>query len=209
MSSIDSFSQQGHGRLQPDAAEIVLRPARRDDVPAIDALHFLSVQALAAVDYTPAEIEAFLGYLGTYDASLIDDGTYFVLEHAGRLVGSGGWSQRLPHAERPEEGTRDAQAPMRPYILSPHSAKIRSIFVHPNYARLGLGSRLVCHAESEAVAAGSQLLELWATLTGVPLYCKLGYQVLARMAIPCANGATVPAVHMAKLEPGSDLIEAF
>src|SRR3546814_14462474 len=73
--------------------DIALRRAERRDVPAIDGMHGLSVQALGAADYTAAEIELFLCSLGTYDPSLIDDGTYFVLEHEGRVVGSGGWSQ--------------------------------------------------------------------------------------------------------------------
>jgi ribosomal protein S18 acetylase RimI-like enzyme len=64
---------------------------------------------------------------------------------------------------------------------------------------LGLGSRLVRHAEAEAAAAGFRLVELWATLTGVPLYRKLGYQEVSRFGIPVGNGATVAAVHMARI----------
>jgi GNAT superfamily N-acetyltransferase len=75
---------------------------------------------------------------------------------------------------------------------------VRSIFVHPSYARLGLGSRLVRHAETAAAAAGFRRAELWATLTGVPLYRKLGYAELSRFAVTAANGVAVPAVHMAK-----------
>ena len=199
--------------VQPVAApDITLRRARRDDIPAIDAMHALSVQSLGAADYGPAEIELFLWHLGTYDPSLIDDGTYFVLEHEGCVVGSGGWSERLPHAKgaaasQPEQSPGESPGADgrkgEPFSLSPHSAKIRSIFVHPGYARLGLGSRLVRHAEAEAAAAGHRLLELWSSLTGVPLYRKLGYQDLAPMAIPCAGGAGLPAVHMAKLVPAA------
>lgn len=185
------------------ALDITLRRAERRDAPAIDGMHGLSVQALGAADYTPAQIELFLCSLGTYDPTLIDDGTYFVLEHEGRVVGSGGWSERLPHAELPEESSGDGARKLQPFSLSPHSAKIRSVFVHPGYARLGLGSRLVRHAEAEAAAAGHRLLELWSSLTGVPLYRNLGYQPLAPMAILCANGAGLPAVHMAKLVPAS------
>lgn len=187
-----------------DSQTIVLRAARHDDIPAIDAMHFLSVQGLGAADYTPAEIELFLGHLGTYDPTLIEDGTYYVLEHQGRVVGSGGWSHRLPHssvAATPGRGAED----VAPFSLSPHSAKIRSIFVHPQYARLGLGARLVRHAEGQAQSAGHQLFELWSSLTGVPLYRKLGYQALAPMAIPCGNGAGLPAIHMAKLVSGDSL----
>jgi GNAT superfamily N-acetyltransferase len=181
--------------------EIALRRARRDDIPAIDAMHALSVEALGAADYTAAEIALFLWHLGTYDPTLIDDGTYFVLEHDGCVVGSGGWSDRLPHTEIPAPTPGAGKPKVEPYSLSPHSAKIRSIFVHPGYARLGLGSRLVRHAEAEAVAGGYRLLELWSSLTGLPLYRKLGYLDIAPMAIPCASGAVLPAVHMAKLVP--------
>jgi GNAT superfamily N-acetyltransferase len=176
------------------AAAIELRPATRADVPAIDAMHFLSVQALGAEDYSPAQIEAFIGHLGTYDKRLIDEGTYFVLLHGGHVVGSGGWSRHLPHAEGEQAGEMQQAA-----SLAPNSAKVRSIFVHPKYARLGLGSRLVRHAEAEAAAAGFRLVELWATLTGVPLYRKLGYQEVSRFGIPVGNGATVAAVHMARI----------
>jgi len=181
------------------AAAIALRRARRDDVPAIDAMHALSVRALGATDYTAAEIDAFLHSLGTYDPALIDDGSYFVLEHAGRVVASGGWSQRAPHAALPEAGAGRASA--RAFSLSPDSAMIRSVFVHPDYARLGLGSRVVRHAEAAAAAAGHRLLELWSTRTGVPLYRRLGYQDIAPIVIPCANGSGVPALHMARLVP--------
>jgi GNAT superfamily N-acetyltransferase len=176
------------------AAAIELRAATRADIPALDAMHFLSVQALGSDDYSPAEIEAFIGHLGTYDKQLIDDGTYFVLVHGGHVVGSGGWSRHLPHAEGQQQGETQQAA-----SLAPNSAKVRSIFVHPKYARLGLGSRLVRHAEAQAAAAGFRLVELWATLTGVPLYEKLGYQVVSRFGIPVGNGTTVPAVHMARI----------
>ncbi len=176
------------------AAAITLRPARRDDIPAIDAMHFLSVQVLAGADYTPAEIEAFFGHLGTYDPSLIDEGTYFVAEHRGQLVASGGWSRRRPCLPDAEQ-----DAALQDHVLSANSAKIRSVFVHPKYARLGLGSRIVRRAEAAAQAEGYRLLELWATLTGVPLYRKLGYQVLNRLRIPGGNGTELAALHMAKL----------
>ncbi|GAB4371989.1 MAG: GNAT family N-acetyltransferase [Kiloniellaceae bacterium] len=193
-----SLPDQRADRLTGDLQGAVLRAARREDMPTIDAMHFLSVQALGAADYSPAELEAFICH-GTYDPAMIDDGTYFILEQKGRVIASGGWSRRLPQSASPGAGMDD-----HGFSLSPSSAKIRSIFVHPKYARRGLGSLVVRHAEAEAVAAGYRLLELWATLTGVPLYRKLGYQDVGRMAIPGGNGTCVPAVHMAKLVPLSD-----
>ena len=180
------------------AAAVELRAATPADIPAIDAMHFLSVQALSADDYTPAQIEAFIGHYGTYDPALIDAGSYFVLLHAGRVVASGGWSRHLPHAEGEAAGDLPQAG-----CLAPNSAKVRSVFVHPNYARLGLGSRLVRHAETEARAAGFRLVELWATLTGVPLYARLGYQEVDRFDISAGNGTAVPAVHMARILPSA------
>lgn len=185
------------------AAATALRHARREDIPAIDAMHARSVQALSAGDYTAAEIEAILGHFGTYDPTLIDDGTYYVLEHEQQVIGSGGWSLRLPHGGVPQVTEAGGAGKAPPFTLSPSSAKIRAIFVDPDYARLGLGSRLVRNAEAEAAAAGHHLLELWATLTGVPLYARLGYQDLGRLTVPCVNGAVITMVHMAKLVPAA------
>ena len=172
---------------------MILRQARADDIPAIDAMHFLSVQGLGVACYSPAELEAFMCH-GTYDTALVHAGTYFVIEARGEIVASGGWARYLPHSEVAGAGLEEGAA-----LLSPTSARIRSVFVHPNHARRGLGSRLVRHAEGAAAAAGFRLLELWASLPGVPLYRRLGYQEVARMAIPGGNGVSVPAVHMAKI----------
>lgn len=175
------------------ASEPVLRRATPADIPAIDAMHFLSVQALGAADYTPEELEAFISH-GTYDPAMVHAGTYYVVVAGTQVIASGGWSREMPHMDGAAAG--DAA---QDFTLSPTSAKIRSIFVHPGHARRGLGSRLVRHAEDEARAAGFCLLELWASLTGVPLYRRLGYQEIRRLAIPGGNGASVPALHMAKL----------
>lgn len=174
--------------------EVLLRPAQRDDMPAIEAMHFLSVHGLTSKDYTPEQVEAFIGHLGTYDPALIDAGTYFVAEAGGRIVASGGWSKATPHFESAADGV-----PEGGFGLSPDSAKIRSIFVHPQHTRRGLGTRLVAHSEHQAAAAGCRLLELWATLTGVPLYRKLGYQEVGRVDFTPPEVEPLTSVHMAKL----------
>ncbi|WP_193367870.1 GNAT family N-acetyltransferase [Pelagibius marinus] len=180
-------------KQQDAAAKLTLRRATPADIPAIDAMHFLSVHGLGSADYSPAELEAFITH-GTYDQSMVYGGTYYLIEDRGQVVASGGWAQHLPVSEAAGAGIDEQTS-----ILSATSAKIRSVFVHPKYARRGLGSRLVHHAEEEAQAAGFRLLELWASLTGVPLYRRLGYQQIRRLSIPGGNGTEVPAVHMAKL----------
>jgi GNAT superfamily N-acetyltransferase len=195
---IDESKSNDKESGKSDVAELTLRRATPADIPAIDAMHFLSVQGLGTADYSPAELEAFITH-GTYDHAMVYGGTYYLIEdrsskEGGQVIASGGWAQHLPHSQTPGAGIDEQSS-----ILSPTSAKIRSVFVHPKYARRGLGSRLVRHAEEEAFAAGFRLLELWASLTGVPLYRRLGYQEICRLSIPGGNGVEVPAVHMAKL----------
>lgn len=179
-----------------NSSALCIRQAKREDMAAIEAMHFLSVHGLVSRDYTSEQIEAFLAHLGTYDPSLIDEGSYFVVEKEGCIIASGGWSRRMPAFE--SAGCGDSGAS---FGLSPDSAKIRSIFVHPQYTRQGLGSRLVQLSEAQAIAAGCRLLELWATLTGVPLYRRLGYEDVGRVALSAPKVAPLMSVHMAKLVP--------
>jgi GNAT superfamily N-acetyltransferase len=176
-----------------------LRLATEEDIPALDALVEASVRGLHAGDYTQAQIEGALGTVLGLDTQLIRDGTYFVAEtvaddHSRRLAGCGGWSKRktLFGADR---------APGRePASLDPatDAAKVRAIFVHPAFARRGLGTLILARVEAEARAAGFRRFEMGSTLTGVPLYRLKGYVEVERIAVPLANGETVPVVKMVK-----------
>jgi GNAT superfamily N-acetyltransferase len=81
------------------------------------------------------------------------------------------------------------------------AAKVRAIFVHPAFARRGLGSKILAHVEEEARAAGFRSFEMGSTLTGVPLYRLKGYVEMERLAVPLSNGETLPVVKMVKLTP--------
>jgi GNAT superfamily N-acetyltransferase len=179
-----------------------LRIATVDDIPALHALIEASVRGLHPSDYTPAQIDGSLGTVLGLDTQLIADQTFFIAEslasdssRQGPIVaGCGGWSKRktLFGADR---------GPGRePDLLDPASdaAKVRAIFVHPHFARQGLGSLILAHIETEARAAGFVRFEMGSTLTGVPLYRLRGYTEVDRIAIPLANGETVTVVKMEK-----------
>ena len=85
-------------------------------------------------------------------------------------------------------------------LLEPHRdpAKIRAIFVHPACARRGLGTLLLQHCERAAQSAGFDRVEMGSTLTGVPLYRKMGYAVDAEVNVPLPNGEALPIVRMSK-----------
>lgn len=171
-----------------------LRQAHAVDIAALEKLIDASVRGLQAEDYTPEQIDAALRTVFTVDSQLIKDRTYFVVERDGELIGCGGWSQRKTLCGGDHHAVRE-DALLDP---SQDAAKIRAIFVHPRWARHGIGSLLLQAAEDAAIAAGFRRLEMGATLTGVPVYLRRGYSVTERMTVPLEEGITLPVVRMEK-----------
>jgi GNAT superfamily N-acetyltransferase len=128
------------------------------------------------------------------DTQLIEDGTYFVVETEGKLVGCGGWSKRRTLFGGDAHADRNAQE------LDPRTdaAKIRAFFVDPDYARRGIGRALLERCEREARAHGFHRFELMGTLPGVRLYEALGYVGRERVHYPVGPGVTIEFVPMHK-----------
>ena len=78
------------------------------------------------------------------------------------------------------------------------AAKIRAFFVHPEWARRGVGGMILEACEEAVLAAGFRRLEMGATLTGVPFYLAKGYAVLEKSEVPMGAGLTLPIVRMGK-----------
>jgi GNAT superfamily N-acetyltransferase len=178
-----------------------LRLATEEDIPALHALIEASVRALQAGDYTPAQIEGALGTALGVDSQLIADRTYFIAEVLDpntearkRLAGCGGWSKRKTLFGADHGPARE------PAFLDPatDAAKVRAIFVHPDFARRGLGSLILATVEDAARAAGFSRFEMGSTLTGVPLYRLKGYIEVERIDVPLRNGEVLPVVRMVK-----------
>jgi GNAT superfamily N-acetyltransferase len=177
--------------------QFAIRLAQPADIPQLHLLIELSVRGLQANDYTPLQIEGALGNALGLDTRLIDDATYFVAhptEDPDSLVACGGWGKRRTLFGADHSPNRDAA------LLDPltEPAKIRAIFVHPDWARRGLGTLVLQHCEAEAHRAGFTSLEMGSTLTGVPLYRLRGYTEVERVAVPLPNGETLPVVRMTK-----------
>jgi N-acetylglutamate synthase-like GNAT family acetyltransferase len=78
------------------------------------------------------------------------------------------------------------------------AARIRAFFVHPAWARLGIGLSILKACEHAAIEADFQKAELVATLAGEFLYASHGYAVIKRYDSPLSGGLNLPVVHMAK-----------
>jgi GNAT superfamily N-acetyltransferase len=172
---------------------ITVRIATLDDVPTLEALIDASVRGLQAHDYTAAEIERALATVYGVDTRLIADGTYWVAE-ATEIVGCGGWSRRATLFGGDQYAGREDS------FLDPEkdAAKIRAFFVHPNWVRRGIGTKILDACERAARDAGFTRFEMGATLTGVPFYEARGYRALDRITVPLPDGESMTVVRMEK-----------
>jgi len=181
-------------------ANWIPRLATDADIPALEALIPLSVRGLQSAHYSSVQMEAALGPVFGVDRQLIRDATYFAVEEAGQIVGCGGWSKRktLYGGDRDRAG-EDAE-------LDPNidAARIRAFFVHPNWARRGIGRSILLHCEAAAVDAGFRRAELVATLAGEPLYARFGYTAVERYEAPMTDGLSLPVVKMTKRLDGRE-----
>jgi GNAT superfamily N-acetyltransferase len=177
---------------------VQIRKAVAADVPRLREIIEASVRGLQSNDYSPAQIEGALRSVYGVDSQLIADGTYLVAEEISEadpvIVACGGWSRRKTlYGGDQYSGREDS-------LLDParEAAKIRAFFVHPKYARQGIGSLILQACEDAARAAGFTRLEMGATLSGVAFYKAKGYVEVENQTVPLANGETLPIVKMTK-----------
>jgi GNAT superfamily N-acetyltransferase len=175
----------------------LLRLAQESDVPALEALIPLSVHGLQAAYYSPSQMAAAIGPVFGVDRQLILDGTYFVAEHDGRVIGCGGWSRRrsLYGGDGGRAGEDALLDPAR------DAARVRAFFVHPGWARRGIGRSIMSACENAISQAGFRTVEIVATLAGEPLYAAFGYAVAERYEITMPGGLGLPVVRMHRQMP--------
>ena len=73
------------------------------DLTELRAMMAMAIRRLIGPYLDDSRVEASFEIMGI-DTQLIEDGTYFVVECEGRIVGCGGWSRRA----RPYMGSSDA-----------------------------------------------------------------------------------------------------
>jgi N-acetylglutamate synthase-like GNAT family acetyltransferase len=169
-----------------------LRPAQRADIPALQNLIARSARELSRGYYTPEQTEALLQYVFGVDTQLIEDQTYFLIEHEHEIVACGGWSKRATLFGGDQAKTGED------LLLDPagQAARIRAFFVDPRMARRGLGGQLMAASIDAAKAAGFKALELASTLPGEHLYLACGFAVTERFELTLPGDVRVPLTRM-------------
>ena len=172
--------------------ELSPRLARAADLPALNALMEEAICELQKGFLDAPQIAASRAFMGL-DSQLVADGTYFVVERAGGMVGCGGWSRRATLYGGDHSAGRDAA------LLDPSRdpARVRAMYTSPRAARQGVGRLILSLCEAAARAEGFARVELMATLSGEPLYRACGYQPIERLS-DGRGGVAVPLIRMGK-----------
>ena len=158
----------------------------------------LSARGLSRGYYSGEQTESAIRYVFGPDSRLIADGTYFAADEDGGLVGCGGWSRR-----RTLFGGDQMKGGEDP-LLDPatEAARIRAFFVHPAFARRGVGSAILGACMDAARAAGFRRMELASTLPGVPLYEAFGFEKREPIEVPMPDGVVLPVIRMERAIDG-------
>ncbi len=174
--------------------DVVVRVATPADLPALRELIPASVRALSRGYYTPEQIESAILHVFGVDTQLIADGTYFVAQAGDAIAGCGGWSRRdtLFGGDQMKSGPDPLLDP------ATEPARIRAFFVRPDFARSGVGSRIMEACVKAAREDGFRSLELAATLPGEPLYRAFGFEARERLDTVLRDGVTVPFIRMGR-----------
>ncbi|MEM8547769.1 MAG: GNAT family N-acetyltransferase [Pseudomonadota bacterium] len=173
------------------------RIAGNDDIPDIINLMQASIEVNMREFLSDEEIEAAKETMGV-DQTLIDDGTYFLIETTVNgdtvLAGCGGWGKRRTlyggnHTVGRDDTFSDPAT---------EPARIRAMYTHPDWTRQGIGTLLLDLGEQAARDAGFRNIELGSTIPGEPLYIMRGYKELSRVTHTGANGQPNTVIHMRK-----------
>ena len=169
------------------------RLAAAEDVPRIRELMRASILEIFPRFHDARQTASAAEHIGDPDATLIEDGTFFVFEHEGEIVACGGWSRRdklFTGAGGEVAGTARLLDP------ATEPARVRAMFVRSDWTRRGIGRAILEACERAAAAEGFTKLALMATLPGEQLYRAYGFREIERTIITMPDGVELDGVAM-------------
>jgi putative acetyltransferase len=143
-----------------DAPKLSIRRVGLDDHSDVRHLHVRAMRAQSGDALSDAELAAFADYVGSpgYSDLLRSEEVHGAFLD-GQLIGTASWLANGDDGE---------------------TARIASVFVHPMFARLGIGGRLLGEVEARAAQSGFDQLGASATINAVPFYERYGYTEASR-----------------------------
>ncbi|MBX4953288.1 GNAT family N-acetyltransferase [Rhizobium binae] len=136
---------------------ILIRPYTPNDADATIEIFLRAIRKVSSKDYLPAQIEAW---------AKVEDRSLW----AQRRISRPGWIAEIDGApvgfsDLTEDGCLDM------------------MFVHPEFQRLGIASRLLSRVEKEALNLGFTRIYTEASRTARPFFERRGFRVTTRQTI--------------------------
>lgn len=151
-----------------------IRRGRLSDAGGLYAVHERAVRVLARRVYSDSQVESWVhgNSSSRYVEAMRDEGEIFAVAVARRrgIVGFSALKGR----------------------------EVRSLYVDPEWSRLGVGSALLRRAEAMIAAAGHDKVEIGASLAGLAFYELHGYRVVKHRHWRSRGGLMIPAADMEK-----------
>jgi GNAT superfamily N-acetyltransferase len=170
------------GDISCSAVDVLaVRRIRLDDHADVRYLHVRSMHAQCGDALSETELAAFAGFVmsAAYSDLLRAEEVHGAFLD-GRLVGTASWLANSDDGE---------------------TARIASVFVHPMFARLGIGGRLLGELEARAAQSGFDQLGTAATINAVPFFEHYGYAEASRGVKPFGPRCWLPVAFLRKRTP--------
>ncbi|VEP16925.1 putative GCN5-related N-acetyltransferase [Hyella patelloides LEGE 07179] len=173
-----------------------IRPLSIKDITATFKLKRKSIQTLCSEHYTPQQIEAMVNG----EAKDINSDEISIVDSVGLFLAK--WIDSYTESNDPGAIVAYIDDKIIGYASRGKSSWLNQriiyeMFVLPEYARMGVGSKLLETLETNAQNNNCQVITVGASLTGEPFYKVNGYQVIERTD-SCSSGVRIPIVHMKK-----------
>lgn len=151
-----------------------IRRGRPADAAGLYAVHERAVRVLGRRVYSETQIESWIhgNCPERYVEAMRDEGEIFEVAVA-RLRGIVGF-------------------------CSLKGEELRSLYVDPDWSRLGVGRALLLRAEALIAAEGHAKVVIGASLAGLPFYEQHGYRVVKHRHWRSRGGLMIPAADMEK-----------
>lgn len=139
-----------HAAAWGTAMEILIRRATVADAKAVREIVLLALRQTNAQDYPSSVIDRLASTLPDKVASNLETWCAFVAVVNGRTVGTG----------------------------SLNGQTVSSVYVHPDYQRCGIATRLMDAVEDAASAQSHMALSVQSSVTAKPFYANRGFKIV-------------------------------
>jgi GNAT superfamily N-acetyltransferase len=157
---------------------VAIRRVDLDDYAEVRHLHVRAMRSQSGDALSDAEVAAFVDFVGSppYSDHLRAEEVHGAFVD-GQLIGTASWLANSDDGE---------------------TARVASVFVHPMFARLGIGGRLLAEVEARAAQSGFDQLGTSTTINAIPFFERHGYAEASRGVKPFGPDCWLPVAFLRK-----------